>query len=377
MRILMIAKTLTAHRSGGFETHVTQLANRLAERHEVDVICRRLPVGKNDYNFNVYDIPYSGIGIDAIDNLATLPFLKKEIEKLSRNNYDIVHGQGFSSCAYFLTKEKKPFVYTLHGISAEHLVGYREPMLSVLKILFDAEKYCVDNADKIICVSKRTMKEAPKYYGFSKNKCVYIPNGVDVLKFRQKRMKSKKPTIGFVGFLHEHKGVHFLLNAMSYVVREIPDAFLVIIGTGSGMKRFKRMTSNLGISKNVFFAGRVLDEDLIRWYNTFDLFVLPSQYEGFGLVVLEAMAAGTPVIVSDTGNLPELAKDSGFVVDPENTTELSDKIIKILLDENLRKRLSKNCLRKIKKFDWKYIVKKTEKLYENLLDEKNGIKEKE
>ncbi len=331
MRIMIIAKTLTLHRQGGFETHVTEIAKRLALKNKVDIVCRELPRNPSEnYRFNIYDVPYPGINLDAVDNLTSIPAFEKKISWLfSKNDYDIVHGHGITSLAYLRRKERKvPFVYTLHGISSKHLVGYSQPLRAVLKILFDTERACVKGADRIICVSKRTIDDAHKYYGIDKSKCVYIPNGIDAKALLPKRSRKPGRRIGFVGYMHEHKGVQFLLRAMKIIKERVPGSSLYMIGSGNTTK-FMEMARKLKIEKNVHFLGNVSRTELVRMYKTFDVFALPSQYEGFGIAALEAMASGVPIVVSDTGELKELADGTGFVVDPANINQLAEKIAEI------------------------------------------------
>ncbi len=369
MRILVITKTLDAHRHGGFETHVTELCTRLAKKHTVHVVCRKIPARnaiRKKYNFKVYDVSYAGIGIDAVDNLTSIPAFSKKIKELIQTNgYDIVHGHGISSQAYLKTKGRSPFIYTLHGISSEHLIGYKQPLRALLKVLFDKESTCVKAADKIICVSNKTAEDAVNYYNIRKEKCVVIPNGVDTKRFKKKRHR-KTNTIGFVGYVHEHKGIHFLLRAMKLVIKYVNDAELIIVGNGN-IKKFRNMARKLEIENSVNFTGPVSRSKLEKLYSTFDVFVMPSLYEGFGIAPLEAMASGVPIIVSDTGQLSELADRTGFVIDPENTRQLAEKIETILQDDKLRTMLSKNCLEKAKYYEWDRIAKMTLDVYKSLL----------
>src|SRR3989344_3999810 len=109
MKVLIISKTLTFHRNGGVETHVTELATRLAERgHKVDVVCR--PVRHSvRANFSVYGTNYAGINVDAVDNVTSIPFFARKIRNIAKNGYDIVHGHGTSALAYPLSGVKLPF----------------------------------------------------------------------------------------------------------------------------------------------------------------------------------------------------------------------------------------------------------------------------
>lgn len=363
MKVLIISKTLTFHRKGGFETHVTELANRLAERgHEVDIVCRPLKsIVKT--KFDIYGTKYVGIDIDAVDNITSIPFFAHKIRTIPKD-YDIVHGHGTSAASYLLSGRTTPFVYTLHGVGERNLAGYNKLLVPLLKIPFDVQKFCLIKADKVICQSNSMMKEGPEYYKFNSNKCRMVPSALDTRKFRRKRNDGKH-TVGFVGFLHERKGIHHLVEAMKQVINEVPDARLVVVGHGN-VDKFKKLSGNLGIKKNVTFVEGANDEELIRLYNSFDVFCLPSQYESFGLAAHEAVAAGTPVVLSKTADFQQLAKGVGFALDAGDVDSIAEKITLLLQDENLRKKYSKNCYRKIKPYDWSSVIKQIETLYKGL-----------
>lgn len=367
MRILMIAKTLTAHRPGGFESHVTNLALVLTKAgHDVHVVCRKMP--RTHYPFTVHDVPYLGIGVDAVDNLTSIPaFAKKLSVLLSSERFDVVHGHGITSQAYFRTGATLPFVYTLHGISSHHLVGYRQPLRAILKLFFDTERNCVAGADKIICVSRRIAGEAHAYYGVARSRCVAIPNGVVVKDFLPRTVRRRgTKRIGFVGYLHEHKGLRFLLDAMPHIVRAVPGAQLYVVGKGNATP-FRNQATELGIEKSVHFLTSAGARKLAALYKTLDAFCLPSLYEGFGIAALEALASGVPLVVSDTGHLRSLAQGTGFVIEPRNTAQIAGRLTRILTDDALRKRLSQRCLKKAAAYDWKSIAALTARVYKDVV----------
>ncbi len=365
MKILIISKTLTFHRNGGFETHVTELATRLAERgHKVDVICRPL-TRKVRANFSVYGTKYAGINVDAVDNVTSIPFFVRKIRNIAKNSYDIAHGHGTSALAYPLSGTKSPFVYTLHGVGEKNLAGYNRFLVPLLKLPFDLQKFSLMSADRVICQSHSMMTEGPDYYKFDKKKCIMIPSSLDTKKFRCRRTDGRK-LVGFVGFLHERKGLDSLITAMKNVISNVPDAKLVVIGNGDA-ERFRTLAKKLKTEKNVIFMNNVSDEEMVKLYNTFDVFCLPSRYESFGLAAYEAVAAGTPVVLSRAADFEDLASGTGFTVDAGDVQEIAEKVTLLLKDEKLRKKLSRNCHKKITPFDWSVSIRKIEKLYESLL----------
>jgi glycosyltransferase involved in cell wall biosynthesis len=126
------------------------------------------------------------------------------------------------------------------------------------------------------------------------------------------------------------------------------------------------MSKRLGIEKNVVFLQNASEKEIIRLYNSLDVFCLPSQYESFGLAAYEAVAAGTPVVLSKTADFEQLASGNGFSVEASDIPAISEKVIAILKDGKLRNGFSAKCYKKIKPFDWTPVVKQTEVLYESL-----------
>ena len=373
MKVCIIAKALELHRRGGFETHVTQLAECLARLgNDVHVVCRRLPrISRAKYSFVLHDVKFVRTGIEIIDNYTSVfPFARCLKSLFEKNDFDIVHGHGISSVAYPLSVrlggKKMPFVYTLHGIASRHLVGYKQPYRAVLKLMFDMERFSVKRADKLICVSKSTIDDAVKYYSIARDKCVYIPNGADVKRFMLKRKKRKPRTVGFVGFLHERKGVQCLVEGFAGVVKCYPDARLVIIGRGPMLEKLKMQAENLGIQKNLAFLSHVSDKELVQCYSEMDILALPSLYEGFGIVAVEALASGMPVIVTDAGDLAAIAKSAGIVINP-GARQVEAAILRLFSDSRLYSRLKSNARKRAAEFDWMNIARKTEKLYNEVL----------
>jgi glycosyltransferase involved in cell wall biosynthesis len=122
----------------------------------------------------------------------------------------------------------------------------------------------------------------------------------------------------------------------------------------------------LHLKDDVIFVGYVPDEDLMKLYNTTELFVFPSFYEGFGLPPLEAMACGCPVITSNTSSLPEVVGDAGILVDPHDPKALANEMQNVLINESFRADLSKKSLERANLFSWKQTAKETWKVYEEV-----------
>ena len=199
-------------------------------------------------------------------------------------------------------------------------------------------------ADRIICVSQNVADFAAKEIGLPADRLVVIPNGIDTSVFRPALAPSTKATgqltIGYVGRLQKVKGVHFLIDAFARLVSEYPHLQLQLVGDGSERAALAQQAQALGVSDNIHFLG--IRADMPALYPTFDLFVLPSLWEGMPNVALEAMACGVPVIATNTGGTPEVVQTgrSGILVAPGDVTALYEAMAMLIADAEMQCRLA-------------------------------------
>ncbi len=207
-----------------------------------------------------------------------------------------------------------------------------------------------------------------------------IPMGVDntmteTLCWDIARQKEEKHLILYVGRLIKWKGVHILIQAMKLVTTHIPDASLVIVGYGGCMGRLQDMVNELHLSSMIIFTGRVSNKELSTWYQKASVFVLPSisvegQTEGLGVVLLEAMAAGVPVIGSNIGGIPDIIEDgiNGLLVPPEDPKALAEAIIRILSNPDLMEEFQKTGLDIVReRFSWDVIAEEFIENYREII----------
>jgi len=174
-----------------------------------------------------------------------------------------------------------------------------------------------------------------------------------------------------VGRLVYEKGVHVLVNAVPRVLEKV-NAKFIIVGSGYMKEQVLNIVRNTKMEHKVLFAGFTDDATLLRLQRCADVSVVPSLFEPFGIVALEAMAARSPVVVSDTGGLSEIVDHdwTGVKVYPNNPESLAWGIVKVLTDENYKKNLVENAYKKIlDKYDWEKIAQQTKKIYEGVLSE--------
>jgi len=152
----------------------------------------------------------------------------------------------------------------------------------------------------------------------------------------------------FVGLDLPRKNIRTILNTLYRLRKNIKDVRLTLVGTIR--KETKELIDHLGLQDYVQLIGWVPSNLLPFYYNSADLFVFPSYYEGFGLPVLEAMASGVPVITSNVTSLPEVVGDSSITISPLNVKMLTEKMLKVLTNSNIQKTIIKKQLKQSKKF---------------------------
>jgi glycosyltransferase involved in cell wall biosynthesis len=182
------------------------------------------------------------------------------------------------------------------------------------------------------------------------------------------------PVIGFIGRLHPQKGLPDLLHALLLVRMTIPSAQLVIVGDGELRAELEAVSRNLGLADVVTFTGK--RADVLTLLAAFDLFALPSHWEGLPLVLLEAMSIGLPVVATAVGGVPELVIDgeSGFVVPAKDPPALAQAIIQLLERPQQAAQMGRNGRQRVaEQFSANYAASQIEELYMRLLREKVGL----
>jgi glycosyltransferase involved in cell wall biosynthesis len=204
-------------------------------------------------------------------------------------------------------------------------------------------------ATRFFCVSKDIAARILAFHVVPRHKLCVIPNGIEAQRFRERTdsevlrqalgIPQGAPIIGTVGRLTEIKHQDLLIRAFSRVRKESPDAHLLLVGDGPLMVELRDLTASLGLSKYTHFVGYQTQPE--RYLHLMDTFILPSRSEGMPLAVLEAWAAGIPVVASRVGGLPELINPgrNGLLFPPGDEVSLKESICKILADKDLARRL--------------------------------------
>ncbi len=277
---------------------------------------------------------------------------------------------------------RKPLIATIH--STEY--GRRNGLHNVFeRHIHEIEWFLTYEAWKVIVCSNYMREEIQRIFATPLDKIHVIPNGVNPIKRVNKSIVTEvlekyniplnKRIILFVGRLVYEKGAHILVEAIPLITRIVSDAFFVFVGEGPMKEHLKRRSIELGISDRTVFTGFVSEDELHAFYNAAYIAVFPSLYEPFGIVALEAMSIGKPVVVSNTGGLSETVTHgkNGLKVPPGDPEALADAIVELLLNPEIAKKLGETGYRMVyERYTWNRVAEQTLKVYEKVLDEYNA-----
>jgi glycosyltransferase involved in cell wall biosynthesis len=227
---------------------------------------------------------------------------------------------------------------------------------------------CYHKSDRIIAVSEYSKQDLVNR-GISEQKIKTVPNGVDTEIYHPGPSSIEfewNTVLLYVGPLTERKGIKYLLYALRAVLSEHSDVGLVLVGDGNS-KRLENLTKELKIENHVRFEGFVPENDLPEYYRSSDVFVFPSLLEGFGMVLLEAMASGLPVISTRTSAIPEVVGDAGILVEPRNIEDLEAKITDFITNSKMEKFSKLSTERVQNNFTWERTAILLVENYENTI----------
>lgn len=265
--------------------------------------------------------------------------------------------------------------HTLAEIKRHARAGEREPEERVV-----GERKVLASADRIVASSQHEREAMVRLYNARGHKIEVIPCGVDVELFRPMNQGLARRRLGiqdskvvlFVGRIEPLKGVDILIRAVAQLDRRDPVRALIVGGEPGGdpeIRRLESMSQELGISSQVSFLGRVEQEQLPTYYNAADVCVVPSYYESFGLVALEAMACGTPVIASRVGGLPTVVKGgvTGYLIPWRCPEPFADGLDVLLNSPAIRKAMGQASRSLALRMQWSAVAEQMLALYQLLL----------
>ena len=371
IKILQITKFFYPH-FGGMEKVVRDINVGLKEDVNMKVLtCQVKGKGNKEIVDGIEVFRAGSIGTYfSVPISITFPFLLKKLS----NDRDILHFHlpfPLAVMSYLLVKPKGKIVVWWHSDILRPKYLYKLLYKTFLRRF-------LNKVDKIIVATPLHIKNSDILNDF-RDKCEVIPYGIDIEQFNfTNEIKEKAEKIRgeygpkivlFIGRLVYYKGLEYLIQAMKGV-----DAKVLIIGEGKLQRSLQKLAENLKIRGKVFFLGRVKNSDILTYYRACDIFVLPSiaKTEAFGLVQLEAMACGKPIVNTNlpTG-VPYVSQNelTGLTVPPKDAKALSSAINSLLNDKILRKKYGENGKRRVEKeFTKKIMIEKVFNVYKQLFE---------
>ncbi len=368
MHIARIIEYFPPH-IGGMERHGLVLSKeQIKLGYEVEVY---IGIGDSELLPKIYKMPFQFLPIYSKIRRFWFNFWAyNKVKKVHRKNpYDIIHIHGDFIEAFFGGKLSKklgiPAVMTIHA-------GLNKRLLKPK----NAEYF--KNIGKIICVSNEIAGDLEKI-GVPKEKITVISSGIYLLEFNnadenkvsELRNQYGKPILISVGVLRTSKGHKYLVEAYKQLKQKYTSLSLIIVGDGPEKSNLEHESKDLG---QVYFLGRQNHDKIAEYLKASDIFIsasidMPQDREGTPTSIMEAMAAGLPVVATKVGGSPYLMKDdiNGFLVNPENPSELAGAIEKIIENFDLAKKMSAQNLEDIKQKDWPIIAKKVDETYKSIL----------
>jgi len=383
MKVCMLTWEFPPRIVGGIARHCLGLAKALArENLEVHVVTLDFP-GAPLYE-DVEGVKVHRTRIELGHPTFTVwaflfnHFMEKEAAYLNRvNDFDVIHIHDWLtapsgiSCKYYWNK---PLVLTVHSTEVGRVQGLRSPDSYLIDGL---EWWMTYEATRVIVVSDSVKWELQNHFHLPEEKIEVIPNAVDMEKYEKdidraqvKRRYGLDPyekLVLFIGRLVPQKGVEYLIWAVPSIVRSRPEARFIIAGDGWSRSYLEGLAMSTGHGDKIRFVGFVPDSDLVELTMSADVLVIPSVYEPFGIVALEGMAAGVPVVAGNVGGLSEIIEHerTGVLVYPRNAESIAWGVNRVLSDPGYSNWLTQNAKRKAQEiYSWDAVAKRTAKVYE-------------
>ncbi|MEM5781718.1 MAG: glycosyltransferase family 4 protein [Candidatus Aenigmatarchaeota archaeon] len=380
----MIGWEFPPAKTGGLGTHCYELVNNLGAKC-VNVILL-IPKRTQNIKHNIKNVEIIEIGSVPIlpyntTKESTVTFEKgygwnffKEVEIFNKkcvetalrrkNDFDIIHCHDWISVNAGIEIKKrtgKPLVFTIHSTEYDRTANIY-PLDSIIEI----EKRGIQEADVIITVSKSMKKQLIERYGADERKIRVIYNGINVSRYFGFNNKDRKNIVLFLGRLTNQKGPWFFLHTAKKVLERKKDVIFVIAGHGDKLAELIKLSIDLGIGDHILFTGYLTEEEINYAYAMAKVYVMPSVAEPYGITALEAIASGTPVIVSKNAGVAEEIKHC-FKVDFWDTHEMASKIIGILNYPVLEECMRRNSYNEVKNLSWERTANQTIEVYRSLI----------
>ena len=392
MKVLMLGWELPPHHSGGLGVACLGLARALANKGaKITFVMPK----KQDLNYDFIDIIYAEIDDDDSELFknsyttsqsfmfhsqlfdpfppdyvrSAIKFAKKMRKMALKMKADVVHAHDWMTFDAGVVASEvlgKPLVVHIHNTVFDRGVG------NYNSYEYEIEKRGFEKADRIVAVSNFTKNIVAEKYGIDRNKITTVHNGVENLK-RKKLAPALLPLkelgykiVLFLGRITIQKGPDYFIQAAKKVLGFNPKVVFVVVGEGDMQGQMMNMAANLGIADKIIFTGWLKGDEKNQIYQAADLFVMPSVSEPFGIVPLEAIANGTPVLVSKQSGVAETLNNV-LKTDFWDTDEMTNKILAVLEHGSLSQDLMKESSKELPNINWNKAADKCLDVYSQLI----------
>jgi glycogen synthase len=388
-RILILSWEYPPLIEGGLARHVRKLSEQLvAQGAEVHVLSRgdesMAPEEEMDGVW-VHRVREPGRPRDLGEFVAWVEHMNADmlaagVELGDRFDFDLVHGHDWLVAVagdHLARRFRCPLVVTIHATEYGRHQGWvdKHPQ----SYIHGVERWMANRADRVITCSHYMRGHVADIYGLEEDRITVIPNGIDPLdlqpvddldRLRARFAEPDQQLVILVGRLVYEKGFQLALEALPGLIERLGDVRFLVAGSGTHEQELRRQAADLGLEAHGTFLGWIGDDVLHSLYRIADLCVVPSLYEPFGLVALEAMASGCPCIVADTGGLREIVPEDervGLRFNGGDAEHLATMVERLLTDDALRERLVVEASEHVLRFDWADVARQTAAVYSGLI----------
>jgi len=373
---------------GGLARHVRKLSeNLVAIGTEVHVLSRgddSMPAEEEVDGVWVHRVREPSRPSDLSEFVAWIEHMNADmlaagVELGDRFDFDLVHGHDWLVAVagdHLANRFRCPLIMTIHATEYGRHQGWvdKHPQSHIHGV----ERWIVNRADRVIVCSHYMREHVVDIFGLEESDVAVIPNGIDPLDLqpvddldtlRTNFAAPDQRLILLVGRLVYEKGFQLALEALPGLIKRLGNVRFLVAGSGTAEQDLKEQATLLGLDDHGTFLGWIGDDVLHSLYRIADLTVVPSLYEPFGLVALEAMASGCPCIVADTGGLREIVPADervGLRFHGGDAVHLEAMIERLLVDDDLRDRLVSQAGEHVLRFDWADVAVKTAEIYTEL-----------
>jgi glycogen(starch) synthase len=372
---------------GGLARHVSKLAQALVA-HDVDVHVltrgdERMPAEEERDGVLVHRVREPRRPRDLAEFVTWIEHMNADmlaagVELGDRFEFDLVHGHDWLVAVagdHLANRFRAPLLMTIHATEYGRHQGWIDSHPQ--SYIHGVERWIANRAERVITCSHYMRGHVADIYDLEEHRISVIPNGIDPLDLqpvddletlRARFAAPDERLLLLVGRLVYEKGFQLALEALPGLIERVGAVRFLVAGSGTHEAELKAQAQQLGLLEHGTFLGWIGDDVLHSLYRIADLCVVPSIYEPFGLVALEAMASGCPCIVADTGGLREVVphEEVGLRFTSRDAQSLAEMVERLLTQDELRERLVAEASEHVLRFDWGEIAGRTTALYEQL-----------